>query len=170
MRAPRRGVTREPRLGCSPRPGASLPWRVALGLSRRRSRVRAPSSSLPEDRGDFVSLPGGKLGFETDSSSLAHAIRRIRSEAIAEAARLKSKGEPTRGLELIRDEGDNRFVFYRLRHTWFSDGLMGGIKGASIAKVGGTSSRMVDQVYGHLLDDHQRETATAVARARRRRG
>lgn len=92
-----------------------------------------------------------------DSSSLSAAIRKVRTEAIA-------AGVPVQGT------GDNRFVLYRLRHTYISDGLMGGVRGASIAAVTGTSERMVNQVYGHLLDDHLAETAEAIRAGRKRSG
>lgn len=68
----------------------------------------------------------------------------------------------------LADAGDNRFVLYRLRHTYISDGLMGGVRSHSVAEVAGTSERMISKVYGHLLEDHVKEAGEAIRRSRKR--
>lgn len=86
------------------------------------------------------------------SNSLSLKIRKLRGMAVAEGQRLKAEGKPTRGLDLIRDEGDNRFVLYRLRHTRITDliGSKGGLSNDQAAALTGTSGRMIETTYGHL--------------------
>ena len=127
---------------------------------------RGAEATAGEPWGDFTTLPGGGPGFDADTRPLSQKLGKLRAMAIAEARALKAAGRPARGLELIRAEGANRFVFYRLRHTYISDGLMGGVRGASIAELTGTSERMITQVYGHLLEDHLRAAAEEIRAGR----
>jgi integrase len=120
--------------------------------------------------GKFIELPGGKPGFEHDSTALARRIRDIRKEAVKEAKRLRAAGKPTRGLELIKGEGDNRFVLYQLRHTTASDHLMNKGDAATVAELLGTSVRMLETTYGHLLEDHLARAADELHGQRRSRG
>jgi integrase len=69
----------------------------------------------------------------------------------------------------VEDVGDNRFVLYRLRHTRASDALMAGMDLASVAELLGTSPRMLETTYGHLLDEHLAEKAAEMAAKRRRK-
>lgn len=86
------------------------------------------------------------------SQYLCMKIRQWRLQAVAEGKRLKDEGKPTRGLELIQADGDNRFVLYRLRHTRITDmiGANGGLSYDQAAALTGTSGKMIEQVYGHL--------------------
>ena len=92
------------------------------------------------------------IGEPWRSGSLSLKIRRWRALAIAEGQRLKAEGKPTRGLDLIQDEGDNRFVLYRLRHTRITDliGSKGGLSNDQAAALTGTSARVIETTYGHL--------------------
>jgi len=64
----------------------------------------------------------------------------------------------------IQDEGDNRLVGYRWRHTAASNLLMAGVDLPTIAKLLGTSPGMIEKRYGHLLEQH---LAEAMSRPRR---
>lgn len=123
-----------------------------------------------EPWGHFVTLPSGRKSFEPKSSALSHRIRKIREAAVAEGARLKKLGKPTRGLEFIKSEGDNRFVLYQLRHTTASDHLMNGGDVSTVAQLLGTSSVMIETTYGHLLDDHLSKASERLTGKRRGRG
>lgn len=120
-----------------------------------------------EPWGKFVTLPNGRPSFITDTGPLCQAIRKIRAEAVAEAKRLKKAKLPTRGLELIQDEGDNRLVLYRLRHTTLSDNLMDDGNPHTVAELHGTSVRMLETTYAHLLKDHLSATAADLTAKRR---
>lgn len=136
----------------------------------RGSADRGADRDAGEPWGEFVTLPNGKPSFDADTRPLCRAVRKIRADAVEEAARRKAAKEPLRGLDLVKDEGDNRFVIYRLRHTYISDGLMGGVASASIAEVTGTSDRMIAHTYGHLLEGHLKTTAEEIHAMRRSKG
>lgn len=131
---------------------------------------RAGSAEAGKPWGTFTTLPNGKPSFEANSSALAKRVRLMRSEAIAEGARRVAAGERTWGLELLRDEGDNRFVMYQLRHTTASDHLMNDGNAATVAELLGTSVQMLQTTYGHLLDDHLARAHEELSAKRRGRG
>lgn len=145
---------------------------VAIFVHKRSVGAAAtggPSSGEPWGR--FVTLANGRQSFEPKSSALAHRIRKLREAAVAEAKRLKELQKPTRGLELIRSEGDNSFVLYQLRHTTASDHLMSGGDVSTVAQLLGTSAVMLETTYGHLLDDHlSRASGDLAAKRRGRKG
>jgi integrase len=129
--------------------------------------ARGAERDAGEPWGEFATLPDGRPSFDADTGPLARAVRGLRAEAVAEAKRRASAGEPLRGLEAIRDEGHGRFVFYLLRHTTASDHLMGGGAPATVAEILGTSVRMLETTYGHLLEDHLRRAARELHSRRR---
>jgi integrase len=94
----------------------------------------------------------------------------MRDEAVEEAERRKKAGAKTWGLELIKGEGDNRFVLYQLRHTTASDHLMNQGDATTVAELLGTSVRMLETTYGHLLDDHLAKAHEMLSGKRRGRG
>jgi integrase len=65
------------------------------------------------------------------------------------------------------DEGPNRMVAYLFRHTAASRALMKGMDPVTVAALLGTSPNMLRKHYGHLLDDHLKAAAEALAGARR---
>lgn len=153
-------------------PGRRLRRHPVAIFTHKRGRGgvdRGAFAEAGEPWGQFTELPNGKASFDADTGPFTQAIRKLRLAAIAEGQRLRSLKKPTKGLELIRAEGDNRFVVYRLRHTYISDGLMGGLASASVAALTGTSDRMVAQVYGHLLEGHLKTTAEEIHAKRRRK-
>lgn len=119
--------------------------------------------------GDFCTLPDGQPSFHSDSTPLAKRIREIRREAIAEAERRRLANERTWGLDMVKAKGDNRFVMYLLRHTTASDHLMGGGNPSTVAELLGTSMKMLETSYGHLLHDHLSQAAEEFARNRRKK-
>jgi integrase len=56
------------------------------------------------------------------------------------------------GVPLLKDEGPDRLVCYRWRHTAASSLLMHGVPIAVVGKLLGTSAKMISEVYGHILD------------------
>lgn len=107
-----------------------------------------------EPWGSFITLPDGRPSFDPEPAALIRRVRVLRREAIELATALRAQGKPTRGLELIRDKGHNRFVMYRIRHTKASDDLMAGGNATTVATLLGTSVNMLDKFYAHLQDDH----------------
>lgn len=122
-----------------------------------------------EPWGRFARLADGRAGFDADPKPLCRQIRKLRMQAIARAQELAAADKPTGGLELIRHEGDNRFVLYRLRHTKASDDIMAGGNPATVAALLGTSVKMLDTTYAHLQDDHMASTAAELVELGRRR-
>jgi integrase len=59
----------------------------------------------------------------------------------------------------LEDEGVDRFVLYRLRHTRAADLLMSGVDVATVAKLLGTSTAMIEKVYGSFSQSHLAEAA-----------
>lgn len=111
---------------------------------------------------------GGKGAGEPwkDGATLAKKVRTIRRTAIAEAVRRAAAGEPTRGLEKIRDVGVNRVHNYRWRHTAISTLLRIGVDVPTIAELVGTSPELIYHTYGHLLSDHLARAAEKLFRGR----
>lgn len=139
-------------------------------LSRALRRVhdrpgRHPVSVFVHGRGR-----GGKGAGEPweSGSRLSKKILHVRREAIERAGQLRAAGLPTRGLELIRDDGPNRLVNYRWRHTAISTLLMMGVDVPTVAELTGTSPQMIYSVYGHLLDSHLSAAAEKLGTGRRR--
>jgi integrase len=103
-------------------------------------------------------------GAPWDSGGLAKKIRKVRRLAIAALAEVVRKEAEDRGETLteaevldrviLKDEGANRLVNYRWRHTAISTLLMMGIDVATVAELAGTSADMIRRHYGHLLDQH----------------
>ena len=150
--------------------GAPLRHPISIFVHKRGKGgiERGANRETGEPWGKFITKPDGSMGFEPDSTALSKAIRKLRKEAIAACERLRSEGKPTKGLELIKDEGDNRFVLYRLRHTTASDHLMNQGDLYTVASLLGTSPKMLETTYGHLLEDHLDEAAKDLGGKRRR--
>jgi len=53
----------------------------------------------------------------------------------------------------IRDS----ITVYSFRHLWISEALMAGNDIATVAKMAGTSIKMIEEVYGHFRNDHFEE-------------
>lgn len=92
----------------------------------------------------------------SDSTALAAKIRAVRRAAIAAGVKLT-------------DEGENRLVNYRWRHTAISTLLMMGIDVTTVAELTGTSPAMIYHTYGHLLHDHLAAAAERLHAGRRSR-
>jgi integrase len=108
---------------------------------------------------------GGKGAIEPwrDGSTLSKTVRRVRGELVTLQAATRKRieeGEPVKAWErrraavVVREEGDNRLVNYRWRHTAISTLLMHGVDVATVAELTGTSPDMIYKHYGHLLDSH----------------
>ena len=54
-------------------------------------------------------------------------------------------------------------VFYTLRHTFIASAITGGVDIHTVAKITGTSVRMIEQHYGKLLQDDARERLNRIA-------
>jgi len=142
---------------------------LARAIAREGNREgRHPSHVFAHRRGEGRGKGSRRGGLGPwDDKTLTKAVRKLRAEAIAEAAARKAADKPMRGLDLIRDAGDNRFVAYRLRHTFASDAIMGGATQVEAGAVLGTSARMIEKVYGKVLEKHAAKVAEAVSQRRR---
>jgi integrase len=60
-------------------------------------------------------------------------------------------------------------TLYDFRHLWISEMLMEGNDLPTVARMAGTSIRMIETVYGHFRNEHLREAQGRPDRARERR-
>lgn len=58
---------------------------------------------------------------------------------------------------------------YDFRHLWISDALMSGVDIITVAKMAGTSVKMIESVYGHFRTDHYAEANRRLTQARQER-
>lgn len=58
---------------------------------------------------------------------------------------------------------------YDFRHLWISDALMSGVDIITVAKMAGTSVKMIETVYGHFTTKHYEEAQRRLAEARQGR-
>jgi integrase len=132
---------------------------------------------------DFVFVHGygrgGRGGGEPwpNGSRLSKAVLRLRRRLIAHQGELRARqasGVVLRPWEArllaveVRDEGHDRLVNYRWRHTAISTLLMLGVEVATAAELAGTSPEMIYRHYVHLLDSHLAGAAEKLAGAKRR--
>jgi integrase len=90
------------------------------------------------------------FGEPWNSNTLSRRIKEFRRMAIAAGVALE-------------DEGDNRFVAYRLRHTVAAKLLMAGEDIYTVAKLLGTSAMMIQRRYGSLLRERMADAANVLA-------
>jgi integrase len=121
---------------------------------------------------------GGKGACEPwpSGSVLSKTILRIRRELIAHLAAVRERvkagesvtaWEARRAAVSVQDDGANRLVNYRWRHTAISALLMFGVDVPAVAELTGTSPDMIYKHYGHLLDSHLAAAADKLAGPRR---
>lgn len=140
------------------RPGRH-PVSIFTHMRGKGSVGRGVSRDAGEPWGKFATL-NGKATFIDDTTPLSQAIRKIRIKAVEwqeeRRAEAIARGIPEQVAPkvTIANHGDNRFVFYRLRHTVASDFLMKDGATATVAALLGTSPRMLETTYGHMLEDH----------------
>lgn len=132
-------------------------WKSGRTLGKPR-RVYVPSSLARSLRRRMRG--GNELIFSTprdrvkwSATNLSTTTQRYRREAIAD------------GVQLL-DTGADRLTCYRWRHTAASSLLMQGIDIATVAELLGTSVRMIQLHYGHLLSGHLARAAQVLARGR----
>jgi integrase len=81
-----------------------------------------------------------------------------RFDRVKEVARLLKFGA-------VREQ----ITLYDFRHLWISEMLMEGNDLPTVARMAGTSIRMIETVYGHFRNEHLREAQGRLDRARERR-
>jgi integrase len=91
-------------------------------------------------------LPGAYLLVKDDGEPWKHSDQDEPMKEAAKAARLP------RGT-----------VFYTLRHTFIASAITGGVDIHTVAKITGTSVRMIEQHYGKLLQEDARERLNRIA-------
>ena len=79
--------------------------------------------------------------------------------------RLNGRFQKVRELAKVREE----VTIYDFRHLWISEALMAGNDIATVAKMAGTSIRMIELVYGHFRNDHFVEAQRRLDEERGRR-
>ena len=102
-------------------------------------RTREASLDSPADAPASHGVPWSE-------SALPNKVCALRKEAIAA------------GVPLL-DEGPDRFVMYRLRHTRAAELLMAGVDVGTVAKLLGTSVEMIEKTYGSYTSSHLAEAA-----------
>lgn len=70
-----------------------------------------------------------------------------------------------RELAKVRDS----ITVYSFRHLWISEALMAGNDVATVAKMAGTSIRMIERVYGHFRNQHFEEAQRKLDESRKRK-
>ncbi len=68
--------------------------------------------------------------------------------------RRSGQGERRREVVEVRDEGHDRLVNYRWRHTAISTLPMLGVDVPTVAELTGSSPEIINTHHGHLLDSH----------------
>lgn len=126
---------------------------VARMVSRMRARPIHPTHLFGHRRrsGPGRRADGGQSVSPWADKALTHRVCQLRTEAIGQ------------GVPLL-ESGPNAFTLYRLRHTRISDQLMRGGQIHDVAAANDTSVRMIERVYGHLLDDHLSDLVARLAR------
>jgi integrase len=121
---------------------------------------------------------GGKGAGEPwkDGSTVSKTVCRLRRELIAiqekirvrirKGAAVEDRERRLAAVEIV-DDGDNRLVNYRWRHTAASTLLMMGVDVPTVAELLGTSPEMIYRNYGHLLSDHLEAAAHKLMTQRR---
>lgn len=71
--------------------------------------------------------------------------------------------------ELKFGEVRDQITIYDFRHLWISEMLMEGNDLPTVARMAGTSIRMIETVYGHFRNEHLREAQDRLDRARQQR-
>ncbi len=114
-----------------------------------------------------------------DGSRLSKAVLHARRKGREVIASLRARAEAGEALPAVdrwlaraelHDEGAQRVVNYRWRHTAASTLLMMGLDIATVAELLGTSPQMISSIYGHLLDTHLADAAHKLAHGRLRKG
>jgi integrase len=107
-----------------------------------------------------------------NGSSLSKTILKVRRRLIADQEGIRKRlkagdavgaWEARRAAVDVRDEGHDRLVNYRWRHTAISTLLMLGVDVPTVAELTGTSPEMIYRHYGHLLDSHLQSAAERLA-------
>lgn len=143
---------------------------ISPAHGRALRRLRDDPASHPEYVFTHGRGRGGKGAGDPwkDGSTVSKTICRLRRELIAIQAPIFEKAkdkaplsDEERRLARVRilDDGDNRLVNYRWRHTAASYLLMRGVDVATVAGVLGTSPEMIYRNYGHLISDHLEKAA-----------
>ena len=123
--------------------------RVFVPTRLRRSLQRALAGREPAS--PIFPTPRGK---RWRPNMLANTTADLRRAAIA-------AGVP------IKDVGPDRLTNYRWRHTAASSLLMAGVPISDVAALLGTSVRVIESTYGHLLSRHLAQTAERLAAPRK---
>jgi integrase len=72
-----------------------------------------------------------------------------------DAKKLNKRLRTTRRVAVALGNGVREDVtIYDFRHLWISEALMAGVDMMTVAKMAGTSVRMIETVYGHFRRDH----------------
>lgn len=93
--------------------------------------------------------PWGKPWTKKNLNIRLHSVRRI-------AVALGTK---------VRED----VTVYDFRHLWISESLMAGVDVMTVAKMAGTSVRMIETVYGHFRTDHYAEAQRLLEEKRQAR-
>jgi integrase len=125
--------------------------RILLMPSIRRSLLNTVGRQGPTDETPLFTHAGG--GAWSSAVVLGNRVTRQRKAAIRD-------DEANNRTPRFRDEGADKLVNYRWRHTAASELLMRGIDIPTVAELLGTSPEMIQRTYGHLLDEHLARAAS----------
>jgi integrase len=78
---------------------------------------------------------------------------------------LDKRFRKVRELATVRDS----ISVYSFRHLWISEALMAGNDVATVAKMAGTSIRMIERVYGHFRNEHFAEAQRKLDESRKKK-
>ncbi len=126
------------------------PARVAIIQAIEAIPDRHPRFIFTHKRGMMANLRGSteaSHGEIWSASALPNKICFLRYKAILD------------GLPLV-DKGENRFVLYRLSHTAAAKLLMAGVDVGTVARLLGTSTRMIESTYGSYTSGHLTKAAS----------
>jgi len=140
---------------------------VILGKHKRSKKERTKTIrhiTLNDEALDiFRRHCHGKAGSDrvflnSDRRPWSESLLPKRFDRVKEVAKAQKLGE-------VRDH----VTIYDFRHLWISEMLIEGNDLATVARMAGTSIRMIETVYGHFRNEHLREAQDRLDRAREQR-
>lgn len=128
--------------------------RIFLIPTIRRSLLNTVGRQNPRPETPLFTHSGD--GPWSSAVVLGNRVMRQRNAAIRED---KEANRPPR----FQNEGPDKLVNYRWRHTAASTLLMKGVDIPTVADLLGTSPEMIQRTYGHLLDAHLAKAAAKIS-------
>lgn len=138
---------------------------IVLGKHKRSKTTAKPTVRHINLSGEVLAILERRCAGRNPDEYIFQTARKRRWTPKNLNARLRSVARIARALgSPVRET-----TVYDFRHLWISDALMSGLDIVTVAKMAGTSVRMIETVYGHFTTKHYEEAQERLAEARRSR-